>query len=135
MFVLTRNLSSGSNVPEPIRLTPAPDMTYKYGSALVARDGVVFNASAEESPMFIAGETFSDTSKKLITCYPITPGMVFRTTLKGDPSILSIGDKVKLKVESGYATAVSDSTDGGVATIFDMNGAQKSGDKIYVRFN
>ena len=135
MFILSKILSSGSNVPEPVKLPPAPDMSFKYGSALVVREGMVFNAMADEMPAYICGENVSGTTPKSITCYPITSDMIFETTLKGDPANIYVGDKVKLSVELGSATGVSDVTTDGFITIFNLNGAKKSGDKIYVRFN
>ena len=61
--------------------------------------------------------------------------MIFETTLNGDPANIYVGDKVKLSLELGAAMAVSDVTSGGTITIFNLNGAKNSGDKIYVRFN
>ena len=61
--------------------------------------------------------------------------MIFETTLYGSASDLYVGTKVKIAVEYGYAIGVSDDTTDGDITIFDLNGAKKSGDKIYVRFN
>lgn len=133
MFKLVKILSSGSNVPEPCKIPPAPDTSFKYGAALVLRDGMVFNAMADENPTYICGETTS--SGKPVTCYPILPNMIFETTIKGDPTMLYVGDKVKLSLEVGAAMGVNDVTSGGFITIFSLNGAKKSGDKIHVRFN
>ena len=133
MFKLIKILSSGSNVPEPRKLPSAPEMTYKCGAALVLREGTVFNAMTDEVPVYICGENSS--SGNPITCYPITADMIFETTIKGDPTNLYVGDKVKLAMDLGAAICVSDVTSGGFVTIYDLNGAKKSGDKIYVRFN
>lgn len=133
MFKLAKILSSGSNVPELQKLPPAPDMSFKYGAALVLREGMAFNAMADETPTYICCE--NSTSGKDITCYPITADMIFETTLNGDPANIYVGDKVKLSSELGAAMAVSDVTSGGTITIFNLNGAKNSGDKIYVRFN
>ena len=133
MFKLAKILSSGSNVPEPCKLPSAPDMSFKYGAALVVREGIVFNAMEGDMPTYICGENSSD--GKDITCYPITSDMIFETTINGDPTALYVGDKVNLHSELGAAMGVNDVTSGGFITIFSLNGAKKSGDKIYVRFN
>ena len=133
MFKLAKILSSGSNVPEPQKLPVESDMSFKYGAAIVLRDGMAFNATVDEKPTHICGQNSKNDSA--ITCYPITADMIFETTIKGDPTTVYVGSKVKLSTEQGAAVGVSNVTSGGTITIFDLNGATKSGDKIYVRFN
>ena len=133
MFILKRILSSGSNVPEPQTLPATPDVSYKYGAAIVLREGIAFNTMAGEVPTYICCETATNASE--VTCYAITPNMIFEAPIKGAPTNLYVGDKVKISTEQGYAMGVNDVTTDGYITIFDLNGAKKSGDKIYVRFN
>ena len=108
-------------------------MTYKYGAALVVREGMVFNAMADDVPTYICAETASGATE--VTCYSIMPNMIFEAPIKGDPTNLYVGDKVKISTEQGAAVGVNNVTSDGYITIFDLNGAKKSGDKIYVRFN
>ena len=66
-------------------------------------------------------------------------GKIVKRTLKlhaqDDENTCNVGDKVKLSLEVGAAMGVNDVTSGGFITIFSLNGAKKSGDKIHVRFN
>ena len=136
MFKLAKILSSGSNVPEPCRLRAISSMEYCCGGALVLNDGELFNADAGQMPMFISAENVGpDESKETLICYPITSDMIFEVPVIGNPSSLYVGAKVKLAEVNGFTSAVSDVTSGGVATVFSTNGAKKSGDRIYVRFN
>ena len=134
MFKLARNLSSGANVPEPCRLPLPSDMEYRYGAAVLLKDGSIYNAFENEKPTFITGESAKENEKTRITCYPITSSMIFEAPLIGDPTNVSVGSKVNLAVDNGFAIGVSDDTNNGFVTIFSLNGAKKSGDRVYVRF-
>ena len=110
-------------------------MAFQRGTALVMREGELFNPEETERPSYIAAESLPSDNNGSLLCYPITSNMIFEVPIIGDPTYLYEGSKVLLSTSSGYACAVSDVEENGVATIFDMNGAEKSGDHIYVRFN
>ena len=134
MFILSKILSSGVNVPEPCKLPASYDTYFQCGTALTLRDGRVYNTMGSDIPTHIAGENFKENQAEFITCYPILPNMIFETTLIDSPTDLSVGSKIGIGVKSGYASGVSAASENKIATIFDMNGAKASGDKIYIRF-
>lgn len=134
MFKVTKILNSGSNVPEPCRMYTTAGVAYKIGTALTLTAGKLTNATEDDIPLYIAGENAAADQKSTLVCYPILPNMIFETTLYGSPSTAKCGTKVLLSCSDEFADMVTPNGDEGVATIVDVRGVKKSGDKIYVRF-
>jgi hypothetical protein len=134
MFILKKILNSSTSNAESVRMPTASGTAYKLGSLLVLKDGAVTNCAATEMPDFVAGETLAADEKDNVICYPIFPDMLFEAPAPSNPSAIAIGSKLVLTLSSGFAVKLSSSTDGGVATVFDLQSARKSGDRILVRF-
>lgn len=135
MFKLIKIISSGSNTPDPCRMLTSSGISYKAGTALKLSSGRLANATATDKPEFIAVESAAAGEKTTLVCYPVSADMLFEVPISGMPAMVKAGTKVTLSVDAdGYADKVSNSATDGVATIFDMREATKSGDSIIVRF-
>ncbi len=135
MFKAIKILNSGSNVPEPCRMSAKPDTNYKIGTALTVSAGKVVNATETDTPLYIAGESLAAGERSTVICYRVLENTVFEVPLAGSPMSLKCGSRVTLALDDdGFAYAVSSSTTDGVATVVDMRGATKTGDKICVQF-
>lgn len=135
MFKAIKILNGGSNVPEPCTMYTAAGTAYRYGTALTVSAGKVVNATETDMPLYIAGETLAADEKSSIICYRVLENIVFETTLMGSPMSLKCGSKVTLSLsDDGFANAVSSSTTDGVATVVDIRGTLKTGDKVCVQF-
>lgn len=135
MFKLKRIISSGVNVPEPELIPLAPNLYSEAGAALaMSEDGLLDIGDYKTMPthILIAKANKNDLYG---LCYRITPNMIFETTLYGDPKYLYEGMNVTLYNDKKGVNCVTDSTESGVATIYDMAGAKKSGDRLLVVFN
>ena len=137
MFKLTKIINSGVNVPENELIVCDCENNLAAGTAVVMdnENGVLRLGNADEKPthILIRPIKYGDTHA---LCYRITPAMIFETTVNGDPKYLYDGVRVLLHKGSDVGTCgVSNSTDNGVATIYSLENAKKSGDKVLVTFD
>ena len=134
MFKLIKIQNSGRNVPEPEKLKKFSPISIKAGEALILDDGEVAPCPATVMPSYIAF-AHADDSCETVVCYPITNDMLFETTINDSPESLIEGYKVTIGKDSdGRSVCVTSTINSGVATIVDLNGATKAGDKVTVRF-
>ena len=135
MFKLKRIISSGVNVPEPELLTLMPNTYSEAGSVLtMSEDGLLTVGSATTKPTHVLIATANKGDERAL-CYRISPNMIFETSLYGDPEYLYEGAIVTLYNNKNGFMLVTDNTEGGVATVYDMMGAKKTGDSLLVVFN
>lgn len=134
MFKLIKMMGRGVNVPEPVRLKTTAAVSYKAGTLLKLVSGAAVNCTATDVPAFIAAQD-CDATKPGVLAYALNADMILESPVSAAPTSLSAGDKVTLDVDNdSFAVGVSATTTGGVATVFDMNGARAAGDKLLIRF-
>ena len=134
MFKLIKILNSGVNVPEISKLEKPSSLKIKRGSALILNGGLAANCSETQAPAYIAISD-ADNGTEEVVCHAVNSDMLFETTVNASPEALLIGNKVTLGKDSdSNICCVSATTASGVATIVDLMGAGKSGDKITVKF-
>ena len=133
MFKLIKILNSGVNVPEPKAYPTSGDVALEVGGALVLRGGLLRSAEEVEHPEFIAASS-AKRGEKTILAYEIFENMLFEAPILASPEGLTIGEKLTLYRVDTSAVGVSSTTTAGVATIHDLMGAEKAGDKIVVQF-
>lgn len=104
---------------------------YKMGEALVITNGAATKCAATTKPTHMCCRDQAADAKSTVTVYPITGTMHFGVPVTAEPTGLAIGEKVTL---SGDALGVSATTDSGVCEIVNLNGAEKVGDEIVVKF-
>ena len=134
MFKLTKIYNSGANVPETCRMYTTAGTAYRIGSALVVTAGKLTNATATSKPEYIAAESAEKDEKKTLLCYPVFENMLFEAPVAASPASIKTGYKITLSLTDGFADKLGTSTTDGVATVVDMRGATRSGDKIFVKF-
>ena len=132
MFKLIKILNSGVNVPEPMLYKKDKATVFAIGTPVKLSGGKLVNVGSTTAPTHIIAE--KDASGEGVYAFVINPDMVFETVVSMDPSELSVGDAVTLEIEDGAAIAVTATTDGGVAKIYDLSDACEIGDTVYVRF-
>lgn len=132
MFKLIKILNSGVNVAEPMLFKKDKASVFAIGTPVKLEGGKLVNVDATTAPTHIITE--EGASGESVYAHEITSDMIFETVVTEDPSALSVGDAVTLEIENGAAIAVSATTEGGSAKIYDLAGAREIGDSVYVRF-
>ena len=135
MFRLIKILNGRINQGEPVRLPSKAKEKYTYGEALVLADGVLTKCGETVMPTHICAEDYEapENGNRDIVAEPVSSEMIFEAPLSASPSSdLVVGSLVKLHTDGLQVTA--DTTDGGVAKIFNLNGAKETGDTVLVRF-
>ncbi len=134
MFRLVKILNGRINQGEPVRVPSNPGTSYSLGEALILSSGKATRCGATTKPTFICCEDYStsSTDPRDILVEPVSPDMIFEAPFSEDPSGLSVGSKVTLDISTGMG--ITATTASGVATIFDLAGAAKAGDKCLVQF-
>ena len=134
MFKLIKIQNSGVNVPEPTILKKSTDNAIKLGEALILEDGLLIACPSTVIPSYVALCNAKHEDSE-ITVFEINSNMLFETTVNTTPASLLVGEKVTLACDDdGSTVMVTATTSAGVATIVDLMGASKSGDKITVKF-
>lgn len=134
MFTLIKILNSRSNVPEPIKLPCNANANIKIGTALHVSAGKVASCDATTKPTYIAAAN-SKSGEGEVLCYPVSPDMLFETTISTASTSLTVGAKLTLYVDfESCAVGVTATTASGVAEIAEPVGALVAGDKITVKF-
>lgn len=125
MFNVKKILGARINVPEPEKHIAGTAIT--QGMALTLTGGKLVAATG--TPTHIAlGAAKADEE---VACYAVLPAMHFEVPVNAAPTSLKEGDKVTIAEGSLGVTATTQS---GVATIVDLNGAKAAGDLIMVKF-
>lgn len=125
MFDVKKILGARTNVPEPEKHIAGTAIT--QGMALTLTGGKLVAATG--TPTHIAiGAAKADEE---VACYAVLPAMHFEVPVTAAPTSLKEGDKVTIAEGSLGVTATTQS---GVATIVDLNGAKAAGDLIMVKF-
>lgn len=135
MFKLVKIISSGTNVPDPIRLNTTAGVEYRTGCALVLTSGALTNAGPTTKPTHIALESAKADEKSTLLCYAITPGMIFEAPVAGNPGSIKPGFKVNMGTDGAFAYAVGVSQTNGVVTVVNTSGAKRVGDKVLATFD
>lgn len=125
MFIVKKILGARINVPEPEKHIAGTAITQDM--ALTLTGGKLVAATG--TPTHIAlGAAKADEE---VACYAVLPAMHFEVPVNAAPTSLKEGDKVTIAEGSLGVTATTQS---GVATIVDLNGAKAAGDLIMVKF-
>lgn len=135
MFKLKKIMNSCVNVPEPEIVSAQPSLVLSAGSTAYSNTGTLTKGDATTKPTHVLINA-KEKGQEQALCYRITPDMIFEVEAVGDNvGDICIGDYVCLYLEGaeGYSKC-SDVFEGGVAYVYDNNGATKSGDTLYVSF-
>jgi hypothetical protein len=133
MFRLVKILNGRINQGEPVRLPTTAGTSYSYGEALVLNGGKLVKCGETEKPDFICGEDYTApaSDNRAIIVEPVSADMIFEVPFSAAPTSVNVGAKVTIGADGLTVTATAT---GGVATIFDKNGATATGDKCLVQF-
>ena len=135
MFKLKKIINSGVNVPEPEMLHAQSTLALESGSTVYSNLGIITAGGQTTKPTHVIIKSKAK-GEEMVLCHRISPNMIFEVEIVGnDVSDLLDGDKICLLNDGNGYSKCSTTTDGGVATIYDMNGATKSGDTVLVTFN
>ncbi len=134
MFKIVSILNGRTSVPETVKLNVSASFKFKRGGALVVLSGKATACTATSAPTFISAQDRTDNTATTLLAYPVTEDLVLEAPVSEDPSSLKIGQKVTITLSGGQAVGVTATTEGGVATIYDLQGANAIGDPILVRF-
>jgi hypothetical protein len=136
MFKLVKIEGSGTNHGEPIKIRTASGVTYKHGCPYVLIDGFLGMVEEGTVPTHIVLENATGDEKDYILAYRINDNMIFETKLIGNPSIVTVGCKYALSMDAdNIAVGITSSMANGVAILYEDNGAEETGDNVYVRFS
>lgn len=126
MFECKKILNGRGNVPEP-EVHKVGNKEIIAGMALSLSGGLLVPTTG--APTHIALADAAANTK--VACYAVLPGMIFDVPVSAAPTSLKEGVKVTV---AGTSLEVTATTDGGVATIVNLNGAAAIGDIIQVKF-
>ncbi len=130
MFFLTKIENARMNVPEPEYLEAKASEEITDGEALVLTAGKLTQCGASVKPQFIAGANLSaSATDRIIPVFRVTPDQVYAAPVSSVSGI-TVGSKYNIDADALGVTA----TTGGAATVVSLNGAEKAGDPILVRF-
>jgi hypothetical protein len=133
MFRLVKILNGRTNQAEPVKVPSTPAEVYSFGEALALTEGRVTKCAPTERPDCICCEDYTAPAEggRAILVEAVSSEMIFEAPVSAVPASLSVGAVVTLGED---ALCVSATTDGGVATVFDLSDAKNANDKILVRF-
>ncbi|MBQ7314881.1 MAG: hypothetical protein IJW83_02620 [Clostridia bacterium] len=134
MFKIVTILNGRTSVPETVKLSTSSALRYAEGAAILIASGRAAACTATSKPLFISAQTYAPGESDVLIAYPITEDLILEVPVNADPTALKVGQKVTLGFENGQAATVTATTEGGVATIYDLQGAKAAGDRILVRF-
>lgn len=131
MFKLLKIENARMNVPEPVFHEATSDEAISIGEALVLTNGKLTKCAATAVPQFIAiGQLgASDANRKVAVCR-VESNQVYEVPVTAAPTALKVGDKVTIHTDGLQVTATTQS---GVITVENLNGASAAGDTIVVR--
>ena len=136
MFKLIKILNTGVNVPEPELLPSEINLALNAGACVVynSNSNKIYSGDPAEAPTHILikelkhGDSFA-------LCYRISPDMIFEVPLIGSPANVHAGMSVEFIIEDGHGIYAISDNDSGPVTIYSLEGATKSGDKVLITFN
>lgn len=133
MFRLVKILGGRINQAEPVFLSATAGEAYQIGEALTLVGGALTKCPATVAPAFICGMDCAAATEegRLLVVYPVAHDMIFECPVTASPVSLAEGDQVTLSEDAMGVTAT---TAGGVATLWNLAGADEADDKIYVKF-
>ncbi len=133
MFRLIKISNGRTNQAEPCFLDSTASESYLIGEALILSGGRLTKCGATAKPTHIAAEDYTApaTDNRPLSCYAVSPAMIFECPVTTSPASLVAGSKVTL---ADTACAVTATTTAGVATIIDPLSASAAGDKLLVAF-
>lgn len=133
MFRLVKILNGRINQAEPIRVPSVPAEVYSFGEALSLTEGKVTKCAPTERPDCICCEDYTAPAEggRAIIVEAVSSEMIFEAPISASPASLCVGAAITLGAD---ALSVSATTEGGVATVFDLLDAKNANDKILVRF-
>jgi hypothetical protein len=132
MFVIKKIFNSATNAPDPVRIAVNSTEEYKIGTLLTLKSGKLSNTVFGEVPTHIACQSLKVGEHGSILCYEITPDMLFLAPIEGTPLGLKTGEKLALGFDGVFADKVIDDIEDGVFTIYDIRGAKRDGDMVYL---
>lgn len=131
MFRLIKIENARINVPEPEYLDVKAAEAVSEGEALVLASGKLTKCGATAVPQFIAMASLdANATKRTIAVCRVEKNQVYEVPVSAAPTSLVVGSKVTLNTDGLQVTATTES---GVVTIVDLNGATVAGDKVVVR--
>ena len=131
MFRLIKIENARINVPEPEYLDVKAAEAVSEGEALVLASGKLTKCGATAVPQFIAMANLdANATKRTIAVCRVEKNQVYEVPVSAAPTSLVVGSKVTLNTDGLQVTATTES---GVVTIVDLNGATVAGDKVVVR--
>lgn len=131
MFKLLKIENGRMNVPSPVYHEATAGEEISIGEALVLTGGKLTKCAATKKPEFISmGHVGAgDETRKVAVCR-VESNQVYEVPVTAVPTALKVGDKVTLHTDGLQITATTES---GVITVENLNGAAAIGDKIVVR--
>lgn len=135
MFKLKKIINSGVNVPEPELCNVSLTKDVKAGTPLLETDATLRIGDTNMTPTHIAVSDIKKGNGRAL-CYRISPEMIFEAELCSEEiSMISEGFRITLYDDgSGYNKLSDNIISEGGALVYDMNGADKYGDTVYVTF-
>lgn len=132
MFRLIKYEQGAINVPEPEYYDAKASEAIERGEALTLTAGALTKCTGGIRPTHIAlgAVSASETEREIAVCR-VDNNQQYEVPVSAAPTTLKVGDKVTIATSG---TEVTSTTTDGVATIVNLNGAAKTGDRIVVRF-
>ena len=133
MFHLVKILNSRSGAPEPMRIPLKTETTAQYGDLVQVFGGnaVRITSAAIVIPTHYVLGKISATE---ILATPVTPDMIFETTVNGSPESLDPGEEYLLSEDGECIGVISAASGKRGAVIYDKLFAKNAGDAVQVRF-
>ena len=132
MICLHKNDNGRGLVPDSVVLPRNAGAAYASGTALILSGGVAIAATGANKPQYICYSNNEANEGSELLAYAVTPSMRFEAPITAySASAKKVGAKVTLSADGKGVTAT---TTDGVATIVDLQGAAKVGDKIIISF-
>lgn len=131
MFKLIKIENARMNVPEPVFHKVTDSEAVVEGEALVLTNGKLTKCGAKVKPEFIAmAGCASGATKREIPVIRVEANQLYEVPVQAAPTSLTAGSKVTLHTDGLQVTAT---TEGGVVTVENLNGAAAADDIIVVR--
>ena len=132
MFRLVKNLHSGHNAPEPMRVTLSTPVTQGRGILFTLENGEMVKATATSKSIpthLLLSDAVEDTE---ILCTLIPVGAVFSTAVTEEPADLKVGSEYMLSADGEAVSATLAAGEVRGVCIFDACGARHAGEEILV---
>lgn len=133
MFHLVKILNSRSGAPEPLRITLKNETGAKCGDFVQISGGnaVRISSTAVVLPTHYILAKLS-ANELLVT--PVSPDMIFETTVKDSPETMNVGEEYLLSEDGDCIGMTSAAAGKRGAILHDKLGAKNAGDFVHIRF-